>query len=102
MDKSLDEEKLAQLAKLARIELSVGSEDKLLRDAEEILAYFGELNRMDTDNIEPMTEGTDIENAVREDVRSNELLRDGVEGFPVSRGGFLEVPGIMKEAESDL
>jgi len=102
MDKSLDKGKLERLAELARIGLSEGSEEKLLRDAEGILSYFDELNQVDTDGIEPMTGGTDMKNAARDDERSDDLLRDGVEEFPVSRDGLLEVPKIMKETTNDL
>jgi len=102
MSKAIDKEKIEHLAELARIKLFEGSEEKLLHDAEEILSYFEELKQVNTDDIEPMTGGTDIKNAAREDSRSEELLRDGVQDFPVSHDGYLEVPSIMKETKSDL
>lgn len=102
MDKGLDKEKLEHLAKLARIELPGGKEDKLLRDAENILGYFDELKQLNTEDIEPMTGGTDAVNSAREDQRSEELLRDGIEAFPRSRDGYLEVPAVIKEMNTDL
>lgn len=102
MDKGLDKEKLEHLAKLARIDLPEGKEDKLLHDAENILGYFDELKQLDTDNIEPMTGGTDLVNAAREDERSEELLREGIGSFPRARDGYLEVPAVIKETNTDL
>lgn len=98
----MDKEKLEHLAKLARIELPEGKEDKLLRDAENILGYFDELKDLNTDDIEPMIGGTDTVNAAREDERSEELLRGGIEAFPISRDGYLEVPAVIKEMNTDL
>lgn len=102
MDKALDKDKLEHLAELARIDLPEGKEEKLLRDAENILVYFDELNELNTDDIEPMTGGTDLVNSVREDERSEELLRDGIEAFPRARDGYLEVPAVIKETNNDL
>ncbi|MDD4930968.1 MAG: Asp-tRNA(Asn)/Glu-tRNA(Gln) amidotransferase subunit GatC [Candidatus Colwellbacteria bacterium] len=102
MDKAINKEKIEHLAGLARIRISSGEEEKLTRDAENIIAYFDELRLVDTEGVEPMIGGTDKFNGVGEDSRDEELLMDGSSAFPRSRDGFLEVPTVMKGNKSDL
>ena len=102
MDKRLDIEKIKHLADLARIDLPKEREEKLLNDAENILVYFDELEELDTENIEPMTGGTSLINSTREDEKSGELLRDGIKAFPKEHNGYLEVPAVIKEINTDL
>jgi aspartyl-tRNA(Asn)/glutamyl-tRNA(Gln) amidotransferase subunit C len=88
---------LEHLAKLARIELDPAEEEKLLRDLGEILAYFGELEKLDTSNVAPMAGGTDLKNAFREDAeRENTDRGAGVEAFPESKDGFLKIPPVFE------
>ena len=58
---------LEHLAELARIDLKAGEEKKLTKDLSNILDYFKELQELNTDGVEPMTGGTDLKNALRED-----------------------------------
>ncbi len=87
---------LEHLAKLARIELDPAEEEKLLKDLGEILAYFGELQKLDTANVAPMTGGTDLKNAFREDTeRENTNRGSGTDAFPEAEGGFLKIPPVF-------
>jgi aspartyl-tRNA(Asn)/glutamyl-tRNA(Gln) amidotransferase subunit C len=88
---------LEHLAKLARIELDPAEEEKLLKDLGEILAYFAELEKLDTASVAPMTGGTDLKSAFRDDAeRENTDRGAGVEAFPEKEGGFLKIPPVFE------
>lgn len=88
---------LEHLAKLARIELDPKEEETLLKDLGEVLAYFAELQKLDTSNVVPMAGGTDLRNAFREDAEREHTDRGaGVEAFPEKENGFLKVPPVFE------
>jgi aspartyl-tRNA(Asn)/glutamyl-tRNA(Gln) amidotransferase subunit C len=94
---SLNKHDLEHLAKLARIELDPKEEEKLLRDLGGILDYFKELQTLDTENVAPMTGGTDLLNVSREDgERENTDRGAGVDAFPEKKDGFLKVPPVFE------
>ncbi len=94
----LSEKDVSHLAELVRIALTPDEKRSLLRDLEEILAYFEELKTLDTENVPPMTGGTFSENVTREDEAGGALAgMKAVEAFPESQGGFLKVPPVFGE-----
>ena len=89
---------LKHLAKLARIDLGEKEEEKLLKDLQNILAYFDSLKELDTSNVAPLTGGTMLQNAFREDsARENTNQGKGTENFPESQNGFLKVPPVFEK-----
>ncbi len=97
MSSSIDKEELEHLAKLARVELDPGEEEKLLSDLGNILEHFKELQELDTSNVPPMTGGTDLKNVFREDTeRENTNRGAGTEVFPESKDGYLKVPPVFE------
>lgn len=92
----LSKKALEHLAELARIELKEGEEQKLQKDLGAILDYFQELKGVDTENITPMTGGTELKSVVREDVvGTTDDTGKGVEQFPDKKDGFLRVPPVF-------
>jgi len=89
---------LKHLAGLARIEIDPKQEDKFLSDFKNIIGHFEELNNVDTSKVVPMTGGTALKNAVRED-EFNEIKDQGkgVAGFPDSKNGYLRVPPVFED-----
>jgi aspartyl-tRNA(Asn)/glutamyl-tRNA(Gln) amidotransferase subunit C len=95
---SITNRELEHLAKLARIKLDPKEEEKLLRDLGNILNYFTELQELDTENVAPMTGGTDLRNIFRDDTEHENTARGaGIETFPENEGGFLKVPPVFEE-----
>jgi len=98
MAQAISKEELRHLAELARIELDPKEEDKLLRDLGNILDHFKELQAVDTQNVPPMTGGTDLRNVFRSDnERENTNQGAGAEAFPDRENGFLKVPPVFEE-----
>jgi aspartyl-tRNA(Asn)/glutamyl-tRNA(Gln) amidotransferase subunit C len=97
MASEINKHELEHLAKLARIELDPKEEETLLKDLGAILAYFKELQEIDTSTVEPMTGGTDLKNIFREDdARANTNRGAGVESFPETQDGYLKIPPVFE------
>ena len=97
MSSTIDKKVLEHLAKLARIELDENEQEKLIKDLGNILEHFKALEELDTTNVAPMTGGTDLKNVFRDDTERESTDRGaGVEAFPKSKDGFLEVPAVFE------
>lgn len=94
---SIDKDALAKLAKLSRIEYDPAEEQKLLADLGAILDHFRELQALDTADVPPMTGGTDLMNALREDdARESTDRGAGTASFPQSKDGLNKVPAVFE------
>lgn len=94
----LDKKQLEHLAKLARLELTAGEEKKYLADLQKILDHFQELQAVNTDEVIPMTGGTELKSVFRSDeVNENRLRPDtSVEQFPERAKNLLKVPPVFE------
>jgi aspartyl-tRNA(Asn)/glutamyl-tRNA(Gln) amidotransferase subunit C len=95
---SINKNSLEHLANLARIELHAAEEEKLMKDLEKILEHFNELKEIATDDVPPMTGGTELKSVMREDTKDSEKIPSAraVEQFPDSENGFLKVPPVFE------
>lgn len=92
----LSKKELEHLATLARIDLRAGEEEKLQKDLGSILEHFKELENLNTSKVVPMTGGTELKNAFREDVVGTTTdTGKGKEAFPDSKDGYLKVPPVF-------
>jgi len=83
------------VAKLAR--LSLTEEEKILYAGQlgKIIDYFGELNAIDTSNIEPMSHALDLTNVMREDEVETPLGHEILlKTAPAKDSAFFRVPKI--------
>ncbi len=94
----IGKKELEHLANLARIELHAHEEEKLLHDLEAILAHFDELKEVNTDNVAPLTGGTELKNIFREEVAPEIPFDAGLlrEMFPDVERGYLKVPPVFE------
>ena len=63
----MDFKEIDYLLELARMELSSQEKEKIALDLEKILDDVKQLQELDTNDVEPMTGGTLLENICRED-----------------------------------
>lgn len=90
-------EELEKLAELSRIELRPEEEEKLQGDMEKILDYFRELQEIKTENVLPVSGGTSLSNAFREDTPGNGKSGEAARMmFPETEDGFLKVPPVFE------
>ena len=81
------------LENLGRLELSPEDEEKTQKALGDILGYFDQLNELDTEGVEPLSHAAGVSNVTREDVITNEDMRDAVlSNAPETKDGTILVP----------
>lgn len=91
---------IQNLAKLSCIACTPEEEDSLLKDLEKILAYFDQLQEIDTSQVAPCNHVlADIVNVMREDHVENSMPREVFMGnVPSQTGGYVRVPTVIKQS----
>ena len=93
----MDKKTLEHVAALAKLKLNEHEEEKLIHDLGKVLDHFKELQAVDTSTVSPMTGGSDLKNAFRNDAeRTNTNRGEGVDAFPKQENGFLKVPPVFE------
>lgn len=72
---SITKQDVQHIAKLARIELTPDEETKFEKELSAILGFVEKLNEVNTENVEPMTGGTVLENIMRDDEQIDKDLQ---------------------------
>lgn len=93
----ISKEEIKRLAELARIKIEPSEEESLAHDFEKILSYFEELKKLDTEDVLPVTGGTENKSVFREDKEMENNFNTDIlkKQFPESEKGFLKVPEIF-------
>ncbi len=102
MAQIIDKKLLKHLTELARLDLNTKESNKFLKDFAKIIDHFKELEKVDTDNIEPLIGGAVSKNIIREDeidIDQRAQLVDAaghiIKAFPESEHGYLKVPKVL-------
>ena len=70
---------LKKLAKLAKLKLSDKQLEKYSKEISSILDYVGQMNKVNTDKIEPMAHAINIKNIMRQDkIKSQEFKNENL------------------------
>ena len=81
------------LQQLGRIRLTPEENEKTMKDLGAILGYIDKLNELDTAGTEPMSHAFGRTNVFREDVVTNDDMRDDIlSNAPESNDGAFLVP----------
>lgn len=90
---------VAYIARLAKIELTEEETAKFSDDLNQVLEYVAQLEKWDTDNIEPMYHPLPIYDAVRKDEPGKSLSNDeAVQNAPAAQEGQFRVPKVVESA----
>ncbi len=96
----ISKEEVKRLANLARVEINEEETKSLAGDLEQILRYFEELKKLDTENVVPVTGGTENKNVFREDETGGEFQTEWLtKQFPEEKKGFLKIPKVFSNEE---
>ena len=91
-------EDVRKVALLARLELKDDQVDLYTRQLEKILNYVEQLQKVDTNNVEPTTRAVEVVNVLREDfVEETDVREQLLNLSPQREGDFFRVPKIMNE-----
>ena len=84
-----------KIAKLARLKLTETESEKLNEYLEQVVDYIGQLNQLDTSNVQPSSHVLPVHNVFRDDEISKAKNMDCLTGAPSSKKGHYEVPKII-------
>lgn len=88
--------KIEKIAELARLNLKPEEKAKLEKDLGAILGYVKNLDKLDTQNVEPTSHVLNLENVFRKDEVKPSGVRDEVlKHAPASEGKFFKVPKVV-------
>jgi aspartyl-tRNA(Asn)/glutamyl-tRNA(Gln) amidotransferase subunit C len=94
---SLDAAAVARIARLARIRLTQGEETSLAVELSHVLGWVEELQKVDTDGVEPMTSVVGARQRLRPDVAGNLSTREDIlANAPEPISGFFTVPKVVE------
>ena len=93
---ALSEKDVQYVAKLARLEITETEVEKYTKQLGNILGYIEEMGKLDTANVEPLTNPLDMKNVFREDILIPSLTQQEVlSNGPEVQSGHFKVPRIM-------
>ncbi len=95
----LSKKQVESIAYLARLELTEEEKKKFTSELSSILDYVGELDKVDTQKMEPQANITGLSNVMREDeARKSEIIRETLlKNAPMQEKGYLKVRGVFED-----
>jgi aspartyl-tRNA(Asn)/glutamyl-tRNA(Gln) amidotransferase subunit C len=90
-------EEIEHLGKLAKIAILEGHHEKIAAELTKIVNHVTQLQEVDTASVDPILAGTNLKNSFRADTeRKDTLKKQGIESFPKTQNGLLEVPPVFE------
>ncbi len=94
---SLSADQVRWVAHLARLELNEDELAPMTRQLSAIIDYVGQLQKINTDGVEPLAHPLPIHNVFREDEAGPSLPADAaLANAPDRRGDFFGVPPVLE------
>lgn len=93
---NIDNETIAKMAHLARLDVNDTEKKSLLKDMNNILHFMEKLNELDTSEVKPLIYLTDEENVFRDDVINREISPDqALKNAPQQDGTYFQVAKVI-------
>jgi aspartyl-tRNA(Asn)/glutamyl-tRNA(Gln) amidotransferase subunit C len=93
---SLQPDQVRWVAHLARLDLGEAELETMTRQLSAILEYVDQLQKINTDNVEPLAHPLPIHNVFRQDEPVPSLTVDAaLQNAPDRRGNFYGVPAVL-------
>jgi aspartyl-tRNA(Asn)/glutamyl-tRNA(Gln) amidotransferase subunit C len=95
---SLSAEEVRKVADLARLELSEADVETMARQLSAIVDYINQLQRVNTDGVEPLAHALELHDVFRDDVPAKSLSEDeALANAPARKDNFYSVPAVFGE-----
>ena len=94
----MDSKTIKHVAGLARIRLTEKEEDKMKGELSSVLDYISQLNKVNTENVEPLYQTTGLVNSVRKDEYRKDFEMNPVRSLARAKGAS---PKDLGEATSN-
>lgn len=99
---AISEEEVKHVAKLSKLAFEDKEIHKFTEQFSEILDMIDQLGEVDTEGVDVMVRGTDVQNIMREDVSVPGTDRDLLfRNVKTAKDGFIEVPTIIDSGEGN-
>ena len=94
---SIDKDTVKHISKLARISLNDKKVDSLSKDLSSIIKFIERLNKLNTDNVKPLTSIIDASLKSRKDEIREGKIRDQIlKNSPENNDEFFVVPKVVE------
>lgn len=94
---ALNDEDIRKIAWLARLQIDEADSPKYAEELSQVLELVGQLNQIDTDEIEPMAHPTEAVQRLREDEVTEENQREKFQSIaPLAESGLYLVPKVIE------
>ena len=94
---SIDKDTVKHISKLARISVNDKKVDSLSKDLSSIIRFIEKLNKLNTDNVKPLTSIIDASLKSREDEIRDGKIRDQIlKNSPENNDEFFVVPKVIE------
>jgi len=101
MAKKIDQAQVRKVAKLARLDLTEAEIAEFTGQLIAILDYVEKMNRLDTENVQPLAHCLPISNCFREDIVKESLgTEKTLANAPQRDGDFFKVPKILDDTSA--
>lgn len=89
---------VTHVAKLANLPLKPKEKEKFEKQLSEILSYVEKLNSINTQDVEPTSQVTGLENVTRQDETAPSLTQEEIlSGTKSQHSGFFKVKAILED-----
>lgn len=96
----ITEEKINQLAHLARLEFTESEKESIKKDLENTLDLCEKLNEIDTEGVEPLIYMTNTTNELREDKIIPSITREqALANAPKKDSDYFRVPKVIEQSK---
>ena len=94
---SLSKEEVLKIANLARLKIKEEELDQYALDLSNIISLVEQMNKVDTQSIQPMAHPQDVTQRLREDIVKEENQRDKFQTIaPKAENGLYLVPKVIE------
>ena len=99
MSNTIDIEQVRHIGVLSRIELNDDQAARLAGQLGAIVEYFGKLNELDTDGVEPLVHTMETHNVLADDAPNASLSPDeALANAPARDGDYFMVPKVIGDS----
>ncbi|MDB4940366.1 MAG: gatC [Candidatus Doudnabacteria bacterium] len=92
----LTKEEVIKIAQLCKIELTEAEIEKFQKELSVVLEYASELQQVNTDGVQEISQVTGLENVLRDDHARQSEYRDAIiANFPDHKDSFLKIKNIL-------
>ncbi|MCP5063533.1 MAG: Asp-tRNA(Asn)/Glu-tRNA(Gln) amidotransferase subunit GatC [Ignavibacteriae bacterium] len=95
---SVTKDDVKKIAELARLEFNENELDDYTKEMNKILGYVEKLNKLDTENVKPLSHPIENENVFREDVlKKSTSTESALKNAPDSTSEHFKVPKVISQ-----